>query len=79
MSYLSFKAILQGLQALANLTNVLTPEFGFCVWLVNKTGAPSVKGTVVEADAGVDMAFTSTGASCLNPIGVVYDAGVADG
>jgi hypothetical protein len=56
-----------------------TPEGGLAVQMINKTGAATVKGMVVKADPAVDRAFVSTGTSEFEPIGVVYEAGVADG
>ena len=47
--------------------------------MINKTGAASVKGTVVEADGAVDDAFEISGANGNHSIGVVYDDGIADG
>ena len=47
-------------------------------WMVNKTGAPSVKGMVVDAGP-IDNSFVSTGVNDDHPVGVVFDAGIADG
>ncbi len=52
---------------------------GVAVKLVNKTGAPSVKGTIVIADTTTDDAFDIAGADAVMPIGIVYDDGIADG
>lgn len=57
----------------------ITDEGGLAIRLTNKTGAASVRGTVVEASTGTDNAFATAGASDVHPIGVVYEAGVADG
>jgi len=56
-----------------------TEEGGFAVLLTNKTGSASVKGDLVEASASTDNAFAQAGVSDTHPIGVVYEAGVADG
>jgi hypothetical protein len=56
-----------------------TNEWGWQIKLTNKTGSPSVKGELVEASTGTDMAFQQSGADSLEVIGVVYEAGVADG
>jgi len=56
-----------------------TEEGGFAILLTNKTGAASVKGTIVEADTTTDNAFKASAASSDDPIGIVYEAGVADG
>jgi len=58
---------------------VLTAEGGVAVKMTNKTGADTVKGTVVEASDSVDRAFDICPADELDPIGVVYEAGVPDG
>ena len=51
---------------------------GFMVKMINKTGAPSVKGTVVRASTTTDFAFTASATDEAQPIGVVYCNGVAD-
>lgn len=56
-----------------------TPIGGVSVWLINKTGAPSVKGYIVEASSSVDFAVQYVGNNDIDPFGIVYDAGVADG
>ena len=56
-----------------------TGEWGLQVKLINKTGGNSVKGNIVNASTGTDMAYMQAGASSDEPIGVVYEAGVADG
>lgn len=57
----------------------LTPEGGYAVLLTNKTGANSVKGTVVIADPSVDNAFEINPVNGDMPIGVVYESGITDG
>ena len=56
-----------------------TLEGGVAIKLTNKTGANSVKGTVVYADPAVDNAFEINPINGDMPIGVVYESGVADG
>ena len=56
----------------------LTPEGGFAVRLLNATGAPSIKGTIIDAHT-VDLSFGICSADDPQPIGVVYENGVADG
>lgn len=56
-----------------------TKEGGLAVYLINKTGAPSVKGTVVTAFGSVDESFDVALVSDAQPIGIVYNSGVADG
>lgn len=57
----------------------MTPEGGIYVTLINKTGAASVKGTVVAAHATVDGAVKKIEVDVPDPIGVIYDDGVPDG
>jgi hypothetical protein len=56
-----------------------TSEWGLQVRLTNKTGANSVKGEIVTPSSGTDMAFDKEAADGLEPIGIVYEAGVVDG
>jgi hypothetical protein len=56
-----------------------TTEGGLAVRLANKTGVASVKGSLVMQSASVDRAFSLTTTSVAHPIGVVYEAGIADG
>lgn len=56
----------------------MTPEGGLYTTLVNKTGAPSVRGSLVSASTGTDYAFELQ-SNEYDAIGVVYDNGVADG
>lgn len=57
----------------------ITPEGGYAVKLTNKTGGNSVKGQIVIAASGTDNAFATAGADADMPIGIVYNAGIADG
>jgi predicted RecA/RadA family phage recombinase len=59
--------------------SVLTPEGGLATWLVNKSGAPSVRGTMVTAGGGVTRGAVPVTAGIPNPIGAIYDAAVPDG
>jgi hypothetical protein len=56
-----------------------TIEGGIAIKLTNKTGANSVKGTVVYADPAVDNAFEVNPTNGDMPFGVVYESGIADG
>lgn len=56
-----------------------TPEGGLAVRFVNKSGAPSVKGYVVAADSAVDRGIHNILKDMPDPIGVVYESGIADG
>jgi len=58
--------------------NLYTPEQGLLVTLTNKTGAASVKGSVVSTSTGTDEAFMLQ-ANRLDAFGVVYEDGIADG
>lgn len=55
----------------------ISAEGGFCVKLTNNTGGNSVKGEIVEASG--TQGFDQADANDVMPIGVCYDAGVANG
>lgn len=57
----------------------LTNLGGIAVKMTNKTGAASVLGTLVEASTSTDNAFGVNAAGGNHPIGIVFEAGVADG
>lgn len=57
----------------------VTAEGGFFVNMINKTGAASVKGTVVCQDSTVSNAVNKTVVDVPDAIGVIYDDGVPDG
>ena len=63
----------------STINDHLTPEGGLALRLTNKTGAASVKGTLVEADAAVDNAFAVADADSVECFGAVYEDGIADG
>lgn len=52
---------------------------GFAVKLTNKTGGNTVAGQLVVASTATDDAFATAGADSQEVIGIVLDAGVADG
>ena len=56
-----------------------TPEGGFFVKLTNKTGGATTKGYLVTASSGTDNAFGYSATDEPDIIGIVYDAGIADG
>ncbi len=56
-----------------------TPEGGFAIRLTNKTGATSVKGSLIEADDSIDKAFKFTEADTDDATGIVYESGIPDG
>jgi hypothetical protein len=47
--------------------------------MINKTGANSVKGIIVDASSTTADAFGVVGADDPDPIGIIYDEGVPDG
>jgi hypothetical protein len=57
----------------------MTAEGGLAIRLTNKTGGASIKGYIAEADTTTDDAFTYTTDGVPDPIGIVYEAGIADG
>lgn len=56
-----------------------TNEAGFQIKLTNKTGANSVKGDIVEPSDTTDRGFKLIPVGGIDPIGVVYETGIADG
>jgi imidazoleglycerol phosphate synthase glutamine amidotransferase subunit HisH len=56
----------------------LTQEGGLAVRYTNKTGAPSVKGTVVSLSTAVANAVISQ-TNTYDAVGAVYEDGIADG
>ncbi len=56
-----------------------TPEGGLVMKLPNRTGAVSVKGTIVVSDTSADNGFMTAPASSDFPFGIVYEDGVANG
>lgn len=55
-----------------------TPEGGLAIKLINKTGAPSVKGNVVTP-GGATSSVELVPIDVPNAIGVFYESGIADG
>lgn len=56
-----------------------TPEGGLAIRLTNKTGAASVKGTLVTPHDTIDGAVILVPVNRPDIIGAMYDTGVADG
>lgn len=56
-----------------------TPEGGLAFWMINKTGNASFKGAVVGASSTDVNAFELIAVDSPDPIGIVYDDGIADG
>ena len=61
------------------LSPLLTESGGIAIPLINKTGADSVKGTLVNTDATIDLAINIVAADQPDIIGVVHQDGVPDG
>ncbi len=57
----------------------ITAEGGFAQRYTNKTGAISIKGTVVEASSSADNAVDIEEAAGVEPIGFIYNNGIPDG
>jgi hypothetical protein len=57
----------------------MTPEGGVAIRLTNKTGAASVKGTLVKTSTGTDDAVDASDANGVAVTGIIYESGVADG
>lgn len=72
----------QALEALTDFKSGkfwFTPEGGVAIKKINKTGAASIKGTLVDGSDTTSNAFKITEADGNDVIGVVYEDGVADG
>lgn len=61
------------------LSPLLTPIGGIAIPLINKTGAPSIKGTLIDTEASIDKAVTIEDADGVDAMGVIYQDGVPDG
>jgi hypothetical protein len=57
----------------------ISEEGGVLTVLVNNTGAPSVKGTLVQASTSIDEGFILADTNGFTCIGAVYDDGIEDG
>jgi len=57
----------------------ITAIGGYAIKLTNNTGSNSVEGQLVEADDTDENSYKVADANALDVIGVVYNAGVADG
>jgi hypothetical protein len=57
----------------------ISPEGGILTVLTNKTGAASIKGTLVQASAANDKSFVAADTNGFTSMGAVYDDGIADG
>ena len=72
-------AAVPGIALDVNAKAGITAEGGHAVKLTNKTGGPSVAGQLVVASTGTADAFETAAANGDNMIGIVYNAGIADG
>lgn len=64
---------------IGNANTRMTPEGGLAIRVLNKTGAPSVKGTVLEAHTTISGAVKLADVDDIDPNSVMYDDGVPDG
>jgi len=56
-----------------------TPDGGLFITLTNKTGGATTKGYIAHPSSGTANAFSYVATNEPDIIGVVYDAGIADG
>jgi hypothetical protein len=56
----------------------LTPEGGYAIRMTNRTGAPSVKGSIVSVSESVDDSVNLQNNE-YDAVGVVYESGIAVG
>jgi hypothetical protein len=56
-----------------------TSEGGMAIWVINDTGGTSIKGYIVEPSSSTDNAVKYTDNNDVDPVGIVYDAGVPIG
>jgi len=61
------------------LSPILTKDGGIAIPFINKTGAPSIKGYIVEPSNTTDNGVKYTDNDDVDPIGIMYSEGVADG
>lgn len=57
----------------------MTAEGGLAIKVINKTGAPSIKGYICEPSDTTDNAIKYTDNDDFDPIGIMYSDGVPDG
>ena len=57
----------------------ITPLGGICIRLENRTAGVTVRGTIIQADTVNNNAFKMCDASGSQPMGVIYEVGVAVG
>lgn len=66
-------------QKLFDRLRLMTPEGGYAAELLNDTGAPTVKGTIVEASHTDYDSFEISDPTSDHPLGIVYDDGIPVG
>lgn len=64
---------------LHNKLRLITDDGGFATEMINKTGAASVKGSIVSASTSADNSFVVTSGDSIQPMAIVYDGGIPDG
>lgn len=67
------------LNSITSGINGFTADGGMYVTLTNRTGANTVKGQVVQADTANGDSFVLSIANSVNPIGIVFESGIANG
>ena len=76
----TLKKALENLDGDIQVGNFLvTADGGIAVQYINKTGAASVKGTIVELSSTTESAVKKALADDDEPIAVIYENGIADG
>ncbi|MHA2333071.1 MAG: hypothetical protein ACXAEU_13710 [Candidatus Hodarchaeales archaeon] len=65
--------------AFSRVEGSLIAEGGIAVSFINKTGADSIKGTIVEAATTANRGVQIAAGNSDHPIGVIYENGIADG
>ena len=63
----------------ASVNLKFTLEGGLAIRLINKTGAPTVKGRGAEVNTALDNSVVLVPIDSVDCIGVFYEAGIADG
>jgi len=58
---------------------LITSVGGIAIKLINRTGHSSVKGEIVESSGTVDFEVTLESAGGVDPVGAIYNAGIAEG
>lgn len=65
--------------AMTDARTMMNEEGGYMVRVYNRTGAASVKGTLVSASDAYNYSVRLTPVGGLDSVGVVYEDGIADG